>query len=227
MPSPSLRWERKILRAGAQRVAGLDEVGRGAWAGPVIAAVVILPLPMRNLRSRLSGVRDSKQMTSLQRTQWAEAILGLAEVGVGGATAQEVDQLGLIPATRLAMARALAGLASPPDHLLIDHLRLPDIPLPQTPLTFGDQISLSIAAASVVAKVRRDGLMDALDLEHPGFGFAQHKGYGTREHRRALAERGPSSIHRYSYVPVASRTFPGWDGLDSRPQAPPAPGPCP
>jgi len=214
MPDPSLNWERRLRRRGALRIAGLDEVGRGAWAGPVVAAAVVLPMGMRKLAAALRGVRDSKQMTSAQRARWAQAIQDLAEAGVGQASPQEVDALGLIPATRLAMARALATLKVPPDHLLIDHLRLPDIPLPQTPITFGDQISLSIAAASVVAKVTRDRTMDELEREHPGFGFARHKGYGTEEHRRALAELGPTVIHRYSYMPVAARAFPGWDWLD-------------
>jgi ribonuclease HII len=169
---------------------------------------------MRKLAAALRGVRDSKQMTSAQRAHWAQAIRDLAEAGVGEASPQEVDALGLIGATRLAMTRALATLQVPPDHLLIDHLRLPDVPLQQTPLTFGDQLSLSIAAASVVAKVTRDLAMDELDRLHPGFGFARHKGYGTEEHRHALAEFGPTSIHRYSYMPVAARAFPGWDRLD-------------
>ncbi|MEX0788548.1 MAG: ribonuclease HII [Anaerolineales bacterium] len=214
MREPSLRWERRTRRDGAGRIAGIDEVGRGAWAGPVVAAAVVLPLGMRKLAATLRGVRDSKQMTAPQRERWAQAIHDLAEAGVGQAGPQEVDALGLIAATRLAMARALAALPVPPDHLLIDHLRLPDIPLPQTPLTFGDQLSLSIAAASVVAKVIRDRVMDELDRVHPEFGFAHHKGYGTEEHRRALAEFGPTAIHRYSYMPVAARAFPGWDGLD-------------
>jgi ribonuclease HII len=214
MREPSLRWERRLIRGGAARIAGIDEVGRGAWAGPVVAAAVVLPLGMRKLAAALRGVRDSKQMTSAQRAHWAQAIRDLAEAGVGEASPQEVDALGLIGATRLAMTRALATLQVPPDHLLIDHLRLPDVPLQQTPLTFGDQLSLSIAAASVVAKVTRDLAMDELDRLHPGFGFARHKGYGTEEHRHALAEFGPTSIHRYSYMPVAARAFPGWDRLD-------------
>lgn len=214
MREPSLRWERRLSRGGAARIAGIDEVGRGAWAGPVVAAAVVLPLGMRKLASVLRGVRDSKQMTSAQRERWVQAIQDVAEAGVGQSSPQEVDALGLIAATRLAMARALATLQIPPDHLLIDHLRLPGIPLPQTPLTFGDQLSLSIAAASVVAKVTRDLAMDELDRLHPGFGFARHKGYGTEEHRRALAEFGPTAIHRYSYMPVAARAFPGWDWLD-------------
>jgi ribonuclease HII len=210
MRDPSLRWERRLLRRGARVIAGLDEVGRGAWAGPIVAAAVVLPLQQSGLAAVLRGVRDSKQMSALQRDRWQGEILGLAEAGLGEASPEEVDAHGVIGATRLAMARALAGLPRPPDHLLIDYLRLPAVALPQTALTFGDQLSLSIAAASVVAKVARDRRMVELDCQHPGFGFAHHKGYGTEEHRAALQALGPSAIHRFSYVPVAARAFPGW-----------------
>lgn len=191
-------------------MAGLDEVGRGAWAGPIVAAAVILPLQRTGLAASLRGVRDSKQMTAAQRARWNEVILGMAEAGLGESSPQEVDALGVIGATRLAMTRALSHLARPADHLLIDYVRLPALALPQTALTFGDQLSLSIAAASVVAKVARDRAMVDLDRDHPGFGFARHKGYGTDEHFTALQSLGPSPIHRYSFVPVASRVFPGW-----------------
>lgn len=198
------------MRRGARCVAGLDEVGRGAWAGPIVAAAVILPLQRTGLAASLRGVRDSKQMTAAQRARWSEVILGMAEAGLGESSPQEVDALGVIGATRLAMTRALSHLARPADHLLIDYVRLPALALPQTALTFGDQLSLSIAAASVVAKVARDRAMVDLDRDHPGFGFARHKGYGTDEHFTALQSLGPSPIHRYSFVPVASRVFPGW-----------------
>lgn len=220
MRDPSLRWERRLLRRGAQTIAGLDEVGRGAWAGPIVAAAVVLPLQRSNLAAALRGVRDSKQMTASQRDHWREQILAWAEVGLGEASPMEVDERGVIGATRLAMARALARLPRPADHLLIDYLRLPAVALPQTPLTFGDQLSLSIAAASVVAKVARDRAMVAVDLQYPGFGFARHKGYGTDEHFSALQSLGPSPIHRYSFVPVASRVFPGWAIPASRKQLP-------
>lgn len=210
MRDPSLRWERRLVRRGARVIAGLDEVGRGAWAGPIVAAAVVLPLHRSGLAAVLRGVRDSKQMSALQRDRWQGEILGLAEAGLGEASPEEVDALGVIGATRLAMGRALARLPRSPDHLLIDYLRLPAVALPQTALTFGDQLSLSIAAASVVAKVARDRAMVELDRRHPGFGFARHKGYGTQEHRWALQTLGPSAIHRFSYVPVACRAFPGW-----------------
>lgn len=198
------------MRRGARCVAGLDEVGRGAWAGPIVAAAVILPLQRADLAASLRGVRDSKQMTAAQRARWSKVILEMAEAGLGESSPQEVDALGVIGATRLAMTRALSHLARPADHLLIDYVRLPALALPQTALTFGDQLSLSIAAASVVAKVARDRAMVDFDRDHPGFGFARHKGYGTDEHFTALQSLGPSPIHRYSFVPVASRVFPGW-----------------
>jgi ribonuclease HII len=202
MQRPDLRQERRLWAAGCLRVAGLDEAGRGAWAGPVAAAAVILP-PSRGLARLLKGVRDSKQMTPLQREMWAERIVALAAAhGVGLVGPEEIDRIGILPATRLAMRRAVEGLSPSPDHLLIDHLRLPDLGLPQTPLTHGDALVLSIAAASVLAKVHRDQVMTALDAQFPGYAFAQHKGYGTQGHQDALARLGPSPIHRRSYAPI-------------------------
>jgi hypothetical protein len=133
----------------------------------------------------------------------------LAEVGVGWASAEEVDRLGLVPATRLAMQRALACLSGQPDHLLIDHLSLPAIAVSQTSITFGDRRSLSIAAASVVAKVARDQAMLELDRQFPGYGFAHHKGYGTPEHQECLRSMGPSPVHRVSFAPIAQQRLPG------------------
>jgi ribonuclease HII len=191
-PRPNLDIEHELIDDGCSRIAGLDEAGRGAWAGPVLAEA-------------LAGVRDSKQMTPAQRELWASIIRQIAlEVGLGVASSQEVDQLGLITATREAMARALSDLNKQPEHLLIDHLPLPEIPLPQTVLTRGDARVLSIAAASVIAKVARDRMMVDLDEHQPGYGFARHKGYGTAQHRAALAHLGPCPSHRFSYAPVAA-----------------------
>ena len=202
---PDLTMEFELLRDNCVHVAGLDEAGRGAWAGPVIAAAVILPLQRFNLAWSLEGVRDSKQMTPTQRETWASRIYQVAlTVGIGVASAEEVDRLGLIAATQQAMKRALTDLHQAPEHLLIDHLRLPEVALPQTALTRGDSRVLSIATASVIAKVTRDQAMTTLDASFPGYGFARNKGYGTAEHRAALKRLGPCPFHRFTYAPVAA-----------------------
>jgi ribonuclease HII len=198
-PGPNLDFELGLWQSGVTRVAGIDEAGRGALAGPVSAAAVILPMDGDLLHS-LSGVRDSKQMTPAQREYWRAHILKLAAGwGVGFASAGEIDLLGILPATRLAVTRALAELCSPPDHLILDYLFLPEYPLPQTSLVKGDQRSLSIAAASVLAKTARDAELVALDDQMPGYGFARHKGYGTLAHRAALKRLGPSPVHRRTF----------------------------
>jgi ribonuclease HII len=200
--SPDLSQECALWAAGIVNAAGLDEAGRGAWAGPVSAAAVILP-PDAAVLERLRGVRDSKQMTARQRGEWAERIRQEAAAwGVGLASAEEIDAQGILPATRLAMQRALAALNIPPQHLLIDAVRLRSVPLPQTCLIRGDATCLSIAAASVLAKTARDALLTALETEFPGYGFAQHKGYGTAQHQAALRALGPCPQHRRSYAPV-------------------------
>ena len=203
---PDLEHEARLWASGVGRLAGVDEAGRGAWAGPVIAAAVILPQDDPRLQARLAGVRDSKLMTARQRELWAGCILDVAlAVGVGATSPEEVDELGLIAATRRAMRLAIRALGPAPDHLLIDHLRLTGVSIPQTPLTHGDALSLSIAAASVIAKVSRDRHMAELELAWPGYGFAVHKGYGTKLHQAALSRLGPSPVHRRTYAPVALR----------------------
>lgn len=196
---PDLELERPLWEAGVLRVGGIDEAGRGALAGPVSAAVVVLPNdPL--IGGQLGGVRDSKQMTPRQRTHWAQEIRRLAFAwGVGFASAQEIDTLGIVPATRLAAWRAIQSLAQPPQYLLLDYLLLPDCDLPQTALVKGDCRSLSIASASVLAKTARDQQMVAFDQQHPGYGLAAHKGYGTPFHLAALQRQGPSSIHRLTF----------------------------
>jgi ribonuclease HII len=180
-------------------VAGIDEAGRGALAGPVSAAAVILP-PETSVLCKLKGVRDSKQMTPAARQAAREMILEHAlSWGVGYASAAEIDQVGIVPATRLAAWRALERLSLPPAHLLLDYLFLPDVALPQTALIKGDCRSLSIAAASVLAKTARDVLLCELDSTYPGYGFAAHKGYGTQAHRNALQRLGPCPAHRRSF----------------------------
>ena len=200
---PDLYEELDLYAAGYARVAGLDEVGRGAWAGPVCAAAVVLPLNRPDLPELLAGVRDSKQLSPAQRERLLPLILDAADaVGVGWATPAEVDERGIVPATQQAMARAVKKLDGRADALLVDYVRLPDLDLPQRALPKADAHCLSVAAASIVAKVTRDRLMTTLDQEFPGYGFARHKGYGTRQHREALARLGPSSIHRMSWRPI-------------------------
>jgi ribonuclease HII len=169
-----------------------------------VAAAVGLPLELRTVRQQLYGVRDSKQMSPQARMDWEPRIRQLAwGCAVEEASVEEIDALGIVPATRLAMLRAVQRLGPAPDGLLIDYLRLPELPLPQVALTFGDQRSLSIAAASVVAKVYRDLRMRALDQTHPGYGLAENKGYGTAAHRNGLTLHGPSVLHRRSFAPIA------------------------
>lgn len=204
-PRPDLHYERELWNNGAQHVAGLDEVGRGAWAGPVVAAAVILPLDCPDLSDRLEGVRDSKVMTAQQRERWADRIRRVSlSIGVGSASPREVDTAGLIEATRRAMRRALGNLALIPDHLLIDHITLPSTPWPQTPLAHGDSIVLSIAASSIIAKVARDAIMSHMSHAYPGYGFEDHVGYGTPRHRQTLERLGACPIHRHSYAPLKS-----------------------
>jgi ribonuclease HII len=199
--APDFQFEMLLWGQGCRWIAGIDEAGRGALAGPVAAAALIFP-DDPGLSKDLQGVRDSKQMTPQDRSLWAARLRGLCTAwGVGFASAEEIDCLGIAPATRLAAQRALACLSAPPDHLLVDFLNLPEIPTPQTPLVKGDQRSLSIAAASILAKTARDALLCELDALHPGYGLAQHKGYGTLAHRLALERLGLSPIHRRSFRP--------------------------
>ena len=200
--SPDLSFEVSLWEQGSEFVAGLDEAGRGALAGPVFAAAVIFPCNP-GLESHLVGVRDSKQMTPSQREYWAEQLKIFALAwGIGAASHEEIDAVGILPATRLAMRRALEATQVCPQHLLLDYIQLPESPIPQTALVKGDRRSLSIAAASILAKTARDDLLRQLDKTYPEYGFASHKGYGTLAHRSALERLGPCSIHRYSFAPV-------------------------
>ncbi|WP_158792575.1 ribonuclease HII [Granulicella sp. L60] len=192
--------EQALRYYGFQRIAGVDEVGRGALFGPVVAAAVILPEYMDELAG--AGLKDSKQLTREERESLDLQIRGMAiAICVAEVDAETIDRVNIYQATRIAMLQAVCGLLVEPDHLLIDAMRL-DHPCKQTKLIYGDSLSLSIAAASVVAKVHRDALMRELDEVHPGYGLASHKGYGTPEHRRALAEMGPCALHRRSFAPV-------------------------
>jgi ribonuclease HII len=201
---PTLDHERTARRAGHVLVAGVDEVGRGSWAGPVVAAAVILPTHRRRLSEMLECVRDSKQLTATQRRDACRLIFASgAVVSLGWASHHIVDRDGLAYANRRAMCRAIAGLSTSPDAVLLDHFALPECHLPQVCITHGDATCLSIAAASIVAKVFRDDCMNRFERRFPGYGFAQHKGYGTAGHRAALATLGISPLHRRSFGPVA------------------------
>lgn len=198
-PHPDFHFEKKLWSAGYERIGGIDEAGRGALAGPVAAAIVVFP-PNLFLEKQLDGVNDSKLMSASSREEWAIKIKNLCmnfEVSV--ACADEIDSLGINKATRLAMERAIKSLAEPPQYLLLDYISLPEISIPQIALVKGDRRSLSIAAASILAKTARDDIMRELDQDHPGYGFNLHKGYGTAAHRSALAKLGLSPVHRRSF----------------------------
>lgn len=199
----SLHFEAQCWANGLRHVIGLDEVGRGAWAGPVAAGAVCLPPDHRGLREVLAGVRDSKTMTPRQRSRLAETIRSTAMAhGIGQASSAEIDAIGIVPATRLAMQRALEAAGCLPDYLLLDSIYWPDLSIPHLSIIKGDALSLSIASASVLAKVFRDDLMREYDQEYPGYDFGQHKGYGTPQHRAALREQGACTIHRRSFAPI-------------------------
>jgi len=198
--SPDLSNEEKLWLA-YKYVAGLDEAGRGALAGPVCVGAVILPDDNPLLLQALSGVRDSKQLSPRQRDQLNPRIKEISRGwGVGFASSDEIDALGIVPATRLAASRALQSVSLFPDFLLTDfRLELPELDVSQAALVKGDQRSLSIASASILAKTARDELMMELDGWYPQYGFARHKGYGTLTHRRMIAKLGFSPIHRKTF----------------------------
>ncbi len=198
---PSFAEEKRLEAQGYRLIAGIDEVGRGALAGPVVAAAVILPCHIDV--PWLSQVRDSKQLSPARRALLFHHIHEIAvAIGIGTAPREVIDTHGIIKATRLAMKLAIDQLSPPPDYLLIDYLSLPEVPLPQNGITSGDSLCFSIACASIIAKVARDQLMVELDRIYPGYKFAQHKGYGTKEHIACLGKLGPSPIHRQSFKPV-------------------------
>ena len=193
-----VRFDDEYRARWGDLIAGVDEAGRGPLAGPVVAACVVLPAT-----AGLRGVRDSKEMTAEERADGAERIRAAAVGwGVGVASVEEVDAFNIRMATLLAMRRAVEALGIQPQGLLIDGSDRIFTPVPCEAVIDGDAKSLSVAAASVVAKVTRDGLMDEADRAFPGYGFAQNKGYGTPDHLEALRERGPCSIHRKSFRPV-------------------------
>ena len=200
--APGFELERALGEWGIRYIAGVDEVGRGPLAGPVTAAAVMFPPDID--QEVLLGIRDSKELTAGARERLAVVVLQKAlDVRVGWAPAREVDAVGIVGATRRAMMRAINKLEPMPEGLLIDAVALPGISLPQRCPVKGDKLSLSIAAASIVAKVARDKLMEEADRKYPGYGFCRNKGYGTREHMGALERQGPCQIHRVSFAPVA------------------------
>ncbi|MCL5950678.1 MAG: ribonuclease HII [Chloroflexi bacterium] len=210
-PIPTLQFEHAFWRHEIVHVAGLDEAGRGAWAGPVVAGAVILPRvrytrnwKLSSALRELAGARDSKLLSPSQREVLVGPIQSIAlAYGTGSATCEEIDHLGIVRATKLAMRRALAALGMPPEALLIDAVKLSELDLPQRAIIHGDQLSLSIACASILAKVTRDHMMIELDGKWPGYAFARHKGYGTRQHYAALEALGACPEHRKSFAPVA------------------------
>ena len=205
---PDFSWETAVSPPYIH-VAGLDEAGRGALAGPVTAAAVIFPTPDNKLATTLQAVNDSKQLTARIREQLFELISGSAlTYGIASIAASVIDEIGILPATKQAMMLALARLRPTADYLLIDgRIRLPHALLPQQAIVRGDGQSLTIAAASILAKVTRDQEMVALDKSHPEYGFAQHKGYGTEAHLAAIARFGPSPIHRHTFAPIRQTLF--------------------
>lgn len=202
---PDLAFETALHARGHQWIAGVDEAGRGPLAGPVAAAAVILP---RGFAA--SGLNDSKKLSALKREALYERLTQDTGVvwAVATASCEEIDQLNILRATHLAMRRAVEALDIRPDHCLIDGLPLRDFPLPYDAIVKGDGLSLSIAAASIIAKVTRDRLMREIDSEFPQFGFAKHQGYGTKAHLEALRTHGPCRHHRRSFQPVAQCALP-------------------
>lgn len=199
--NPTTSFESDLWEQGILHIAGLDEAGRGALAGPVAVGAVILPNDKALLSSTLSGARDSKQLTPRKRESLAPLIRDTAiEWAVGFATPQEIDLQGIVRATRLAALRALHQITITPQYLLTDfRLELPQVNIPQTAIIKGDAHCLSIACASILAKTERDALMRELDTQYPGYGLGKHKGYGTQAHRSALRRLGSSPIHRKTF----------------------------
>lgn len=197
---PDLTFEKNLWPYHAN-IAGLDEAGRGALAGPVAVGAVILP-NVPPLPRTLRRVRDSKQLTPLERDQLTPQIKDSALTwAVGFASANEIDELGIVPATRLAALRAIGSLSVFPDYLLTDfRLELPELDVPQTAIVKGDQKCLSIACASILAKTRRDAFMLEIEHQFPNYGLAQHKGYGTTAHRRAIQRLGRTQLHRATFA---------------------------
>lgn len=201
-----LRYEHDCWARGLTRIAGVDEAGRGPLAGPVVAAAFVFSAneAEHERNGPLARLTDSKQLTRKQREHFFEWLTHRETRmhGIGIASVAEIDRHNILQATYLAMRRAIAALPSPPEHILVDGRPVPGLPQPSTAIIGGDALSLSVAAASVIAKVTRDQLLLQLDQQYPQYGFAQHKGYGTARHIQALLEYGPTPEHRQSFRPV-------------------------
>ncbi|MBQ3240858.1 MAG: ribonuclease HII [Akkermansia sp.] len=202
---PDMQHEASARAQGFSRICGIDEAGRGPLAGPVVAAAVILPMGYE-----LPGLNDSKKLTARRREQLYEALMEDNQVQkcVSSADVREIDELNILRATHLAMQRAALGLTPRPDFCLIDGLAVPGFPLKSLNLVKGDARSLSIAAASILAKVTRDRYMKELDALYPQYGFARHAGYGTKAHLQAIQQYGVTEHHRRSFTPVAQMELP-------------------
>ena len=209
-PCDRLSFERELWQQGVRFVAGVDEAGRGPLAGPVVAAAVILPQVWQDggFDERLRDLNDSKQLTEAQREAFFAILTAHPDIRHGIATvdAAVIDQINILQATHRAMNEALAQLQPPPEHVLVDGNAVKTMRFPQTPLVKGDARSYSIAAASVLAKVTRDRMMLEFAEKFPGYGFAEHKGYGTPQHLAAIAKLGPCAIHRRSFAPLKPAT---------------------
>lgn len=203
--APTYDEEAALLNDGYAVIAGVDEVGRGSLAGPVVAGAVVLPLYCNE--EWIAGIRDSKRLTPRRREiSYEDMRTASVIMSIGAASSGEIDGVGIVQATQIAMRRAIDGLPVAPDFLLVDALELPEIKIPQRSIIKGDAKCMSIAAASIVAKVARDSMMRDLDEEYPGYGFGQHKGYGTRQHIDGLESLGACPIHRRTFAPVRRLT---------------------
>ncbi|MEM7425371.1 MAG: ribonuclease HII [Pseudomonadota bacterium] len=195
--SPDLAFEKAARESGHASIAGIDEAGRGPWAGPVVAASVVLTegaIP--------AGLNDSKKLREDKRERLFDELIGCSQVGIGIAEVERIDRDNILAATMWAMAESVKALPHTPDYALIDGNRLPDLHCDAEAVVKGDGRSLSIAAASIIAKVTRDRILRDLDGQYPGYGFARHKGYGTRQHQQALAKLGLCPAHRKSFAPI-------------------------
>ena len=201
--APTLFFEEHLWKKGYKYVLGIDEAGRGAWAGCVSVGAVMFIQNDGSVKDKLYGVRDSKQLTSTERFYWVKIIKEQAfKWAVGWSDEKEIDTYGINAAVQLASIRALSRLNCIPQFLLIDYFRLPFLKIPQLSVIRGDSKSLTIASASILAKTWRDEYMNQLAKNYPYYGFDRHKGYGTKEHRAALLSHGVSNIHRKSYSPL-------------------------